>query len=98
MRISDWSSDVCASDLHLPGLSERLARTAQQGPVQGTRRASDRGDELPPGEREDRARRRGCFFLQRGGDGGEPALQVAAVVGVPEIGSASCRERVCQYV
>src|SRR3546814_6905550 len=62
MRISDWSSDVCSSDLvgryrlHLPRASD-----------------AQRGDQ---GSRD-------------GGDGQADPHQ---------IGRASCRERVCQYV
>src|SRR3546814_8514833 len=70
MRISDWSSDVCSSDLraatsldgHIPGLP--LHGVALTGPL------PHRIKRLQP--------------LRR--------LQVA------EIGRASCRERVCQYV
>src|SRR3546814_6467860 len=33
MRISDWSSDVCSSDLHLPNVGARsIQRTARIGP------------------------------------------------------------------
>src|SRR3546814_10816478 len=31
MRISDWSSDVCSSDLPLPKITARMAREARQG-------------------------------------------------------------------
>src|SRR3546814_5615786 len=59
MRISDWSSDVCSSDLR-----DRLRH------VRGT------------------GRRAGC-----------PRQHAESARDVPrEIGRASCRERVCQYV
>src|SRR3546814_8320153 len=35
MRISDWSSDVCSSDLHHPGFAERLHDRLDQ-PALGT--------------------------------------------------------------
>src|SRR3546814_4643920 len=63
MRISDWSSDVCSSDL----------RT-------GARLVLDVGWlERPPAHLTPRRYELGCFQIQ-------------------EIGRASCRERVCQYV
>src|SRR3546814_4399551 len=70
MRISDWSSDVCSSDLLL-----RLAQLFL---------ALDPFDQ----QRQHPAQRRILLRdaeLQRG----KPLL---------EIGRASCRERVCQYV
>src|SRR3546814_2390197 len=30
MRISDWSSDVCSSDLHLAAAADRAARMAEE--------------------------------------------------------------------
>src|SRR3546814_4553663 len=66
MRISDWSSDVCSSDL--PGL--RL-----------TTNLADHGiDEVAIGRDVE-------VVFEDHGD-----------VQVPQIGRASCRERVCQYV
>src|SRR3546814_7044634 len=67
MRISDWSSDVCSSDL---------------------RRSHS----------ENRGRQRD--FVRRGS---EPARSSRYTCGQPhhpsrQIGRASCRERVCQYV
>src|SRR3546814_5311643 len=67
MRISDWSSDVCSSDLGGPG-----ARNGA-GPEQRQRAGDSPGD-------------------QRRGLPGELIAHAA------EIGRASCRERVCQYV
>src|SRR3546814_8726171 len=60
MRISDWSSDVCSSDLALHGVPDPAQRAAARIP--GTDAAAGRGGALI------------------------------------EIGRASCRERVCQYV
>src|SRR3546814_5658541 len=69
MRISDWSSDVCSSDLlvspHAPAANKRCAPELRSNTItleqaQGTIR-----------------RRWSSAF--------------------PEIGRASCRERVCQY-
>src|SRR3546814_6017292 len=69
MRISDWSSDVCSSDL-----------------IHGGERAALR---LRVGHRAHRVARR--LDLRR--------LAVARIgFAEHEIGRASCRERVCQYV
>src|SRR3546814_2822494 len=81
MRISDWSSDVCSSDLTLAGfvlapfgLFGRTAFLAERvlGHVMAT---------------------------------GVKVLVLAVIIGIGttifdefEIGRASCRERVCQYV
>src|SRR3546814_5393410 len=73
MRISDWSSDVCSSDLDILALLDVRALQA------------------------DDERDREVHFLGRGDDalGDDIALHDAAK---DEIGRASCRERVCQYV
>src|SRR3546814_3475639 len=83
MRISDWSSDVCSSDL-----PERRQDVGRQ--VQLDRAVVELDVELAlrrlPGEG------RGDF----GGHGF--GTQPVAGAGQHEIGRASCRERVCQYV
>src|SRR3546814_19182482 len=89
MRISDWSSDVCSSDLlHLRmprhDRGERLA-AFQADPVH----MADAGDERRMMHHH-QGRRVG-LLLQRGIEPVEP-------FGAEQIGRASCRERVCQYV
>src|SRR3546814_3129008 len=86
MRISDWSSDVCSSDLPDMGAAwvERLpvSRFHGVGPVTARKMASlgiETGADL---------RDRSLAFLQR--DFGSCRLWKS--------GRASCRERVCQYV
>src|SRR3546814_2570991 len=71
MRISDWSSDVCSSDLALIGCIPRpgIAR----GSLKGIAGAVPGVAQYPSG----------CRFHPRCPE---------------EIGRASCRERVCQYV
>src|SRR3546814_9229797 len=79
MRISDWSSDVCSSDL------------------------ADAGDDR---HQDDLAALEPLFplpFLQHDGEAAQSQRHArnAEPVGLPEfaeIGRASCRERVCQYV
>src|SRR3546814_7393692 len=78
MRISDWSSDVCSSDL-----SWRTARRAR----------AHVGDPQPLFE--------ACsaFGVVEGCKADDMyAQQRAVAAGTAEIGRASCRERVCQYV
>src|SRR3546814_2322903 len=77
MRISDWSSDVCSSDLR--GLVLVLDPDLAARPFAQQRPAKLRG------RRHD------------GVNEGRRLLQLAEA-DRPEIGRASCRERVCQYV
>src|SRR3546814_15886106 len=88
MRISDWSSDVCPSDLFLIGfafaalgLFDRTLDIVLRHPARA--RGDDRGAQ--PGIH----RRIGQARLRRHRD-------LAAELG--KIGRASGRERVCQYV
>src|SRR3546814_18593146 len=83
MRISDWSLDVCSSDLrarHLPHPPDRrraagAARHRYAGDATG-------GADRPRPRRTDADQQR----------------DAARRAGADEIGRASCRERVCQYV
>src|SRR3546814_14475093 len=90
MRISDWSSDVCSSDL----------RNANAGIVVGINPEQDfPGDPLAGVELQERLESRA--YELGGSDYCAPAQLVGDFIrGVPstEIGRASCRERVCQYV
>src|SRR3546814_1735766 len=97
MRMSDWSSDVCSSDLradeerHAPapgrqfGVAEELLHDHQH--QHGDELAADQGDILERGEE--------AAML---GDGDLAHVGGAGAVFAAEIGSASCRERECQYV
>src|SRR3546814_7366247 len=77
MRISDWSSDVCSSDLP----ARRLA---------------------PPARTASARKVRAISFAQPSSRGSPwtalAAHRKAVSNWVREIGRASCRERVCQYV
>src|SRR3546814_14205378 len=79
MRISDWSSDVCSSDLSIArhksaylmavgGAAYLVSRAIKEARVAGFE------------------------------DLGMEAIYEFTVEDMPEIGRASCRERVCQYV
>src|SRR3546814_3529688 len=82
MRISDWSSDVCSSDLSLETvLAPMVMSTLVASP--GTVAA----DQVPCGT----TKRQLKSPIVMSGD------EIATVV-LDEIGRASCRERVCQYV
>src|SRR3546814_2193269 len=85
MRISDWSSDVCSSDLH--GREGLVAARLEARGVERRAGCEDNAVGRPRLDAPDRivgdarvGRPHGDFGLGR------------------EIGRASCRERVCQYV
>src|SRR3546814_19588617 len=102
MRISDWSSDVCSSDLPLPrplvgsaephfsfaGLKSAVARAA----ASGAHSVPDLAASFQQAVVDclvDRSR------IALAACPEEPAFVVAG--GVAEIGRASCRDRVWQY-
>src|SRR3546814_3024948 len=76
MRISDWSSDVCSSDLRGARLTQ-LLKQPQFHPM--------------PFEEQ-------TASIFAGTNGYLDAVAVGDVSRYEEIGRASCRERVCQYV
>src|SRR3546814_10721196 len=86
MRISDWSSDVCSSDLEQE-LHIARAHLFSVYPVNRSRTALDAPDDLDLVELVEHRRRLALAVVQHQGH-----------VGDVEIGRASCRERVCQYV
>src|SRR3546814_11399954 len=104
MRISDWSSDVCSSDLNqrYPGLS---------GPATPTRvlpRITGRFRLLHPPPQSDAAARVSRLLVLSESTADAAArirhladtapVQAAQSSTLQKIGRASCRERVCQYV
>src|SRR3546814_15708728 len=84
MRISDWSSDVCSSDLLQRHQGGRRVPGALA--VEGTRRARRQGEcgGAGAGGHRPRPRWQGC--------------DSAAALGRHAIGRESCRERMYQYV
>src|SRR3546814_4927901 len=82
MRISDWSSDVCSSDLS--GVADVVTLGMQPGPV----RMFSALTILPE--------QSAAEFDARHPQGADYVIVPA--VHRDEIGRASCRERVCQYV
>src|SRR3546814_1112774 len=92
MRISDWSSDVCSSDLErfivipLSNVNQSAFVFATNGALQGTR--------LVDGKHFD-----GQFLIAAQSESrGIHDFEAAYDGLVEKIGSTSCRERVCQYV
>src|SRR3546814_1241361 len=86
MRISDWSSDVCSSDLSMSAanlrfqVDSRLATLLSQE-YRSTERALK--------ELVDNA---------WDADADQVSIQLPKPLSGEQIGRASCRERVCQYV
>src|SRR3546814_5878971 len=86
MRISDWSSDVCSSDL-----SEKYADASRHFAAHGIKVAGLELDLAAMMARKDKMAKdltTGIEFL----------FKKHKIDYVRDIGSASCRERVCQYV
>src|SRR3546814_18494838 len=112
MRISDWSSDVCSSDLRVAQcLSGQRFQEVFKTSVRATAEPSAFGAYLRSAVLHSLAVRLKESFVQVGrGDerqvvmhvqlpiqfsqAGDPVITVCEV----EIGRASCRESVCQYV
>src|SRR3546814_13531021 len=92
MRISDWSSDVCSSDLRAnPESATRYPARTRRTPRLTITSASSGAAATQ------RAGRTGKMYTSR-----LPGLKVknnnTIALHPSKIGKASCRERVCQYV
>src|SRR3546814_1558530 len=97
MRISDWSSDVCSSDL----LAERRILSIAEpgdgephlvaGACNGLVAAGLAGHD--PCERLN-----AVLDAQPGGRAANAGIELRHARGIGKIGRGSCRERVCQYV
>src|SRR3546814_3729469 len=109
MRISDWSSDVCSSDLGPPCprgnamrsghlalllLASLLLSCASPGPGGKTAATPGAVPTLDPVSSQQWAADMAGFAAQ---DARQPP-PAHPVVFTGKIGSASCRERVCPYV
>src|SRR3546814_3121528 len=87
MRISDWSSDVCSSDL---SLAERKGVTAGQLALAWVLHQGEDIVPIPGTRRLDR--------LRENAAAADIVLSGEELSEIEQIGRASCRERVCQYV
>src|SRR3546814_13953451 len=97
MRISDWSSDVCSSDLAKRRALEAAAAAirARAGEIAGANAkdmAAARGKGLTDALLDRLALTPDRIEVMARG------VEEVAALPDPEIGRASCRERVCQYV
>src|SRR3546814_16335740 len=106
MRISDWSSDVCSSDL-IDAAARRkiclgllrqpfgqdLAALIGQAPAGGAASVED-GD---PHQLAHRGQADDAHFAALAA-GKENVILVQLAGAAMELGRASCRERVCRYV
>src|SRR3546814_10415123 len=97
MRISDWSSDVCSSDLNTPdGVGQGVCA------LYADERTSDAAREqvealMQPLGLAEWLKDETQFNLVTALSGCGPAY-LFRFIDALEIGRASCRERVCQYV
>src|SRR3546814_4092807 len=98
VRISDWSSDVCSSDLEAVGHAHQPQSLARGRGEVGLAEPPDAQifglRAAPFGQEQVRDRRAGADHVpgrSRIDAAHEPAR-------TRQIGRASCRERVCQYV
>src|SRR3546814_19758020 len=104
MRISDLSSDACSSDLIAPQRAQQIVAEEDGGGIylavlrHRLLRQQERLHVVIGGDEAIDLRPRGreiVLDLQRDR---RPRLGLVKVEGDVEIGRASCRERVCQYV
>src|SRR3546814_6064236 len=96
MRISDWSSDVCSSDLERRVNDQQTIVRREMREQRVLQHFGIGGRFDDPGSRH-RAHAV-AEFLQRRIDGGGGGGAFGIVEIATEIGRASCRERVGQYV
>src|SRR3546814_14133738 len=105
MRISDWSSDVCSSDLFKPGGFD-LTRLPNFNNFEFDAERNTNYEIGLKGNVLDRKLRFSAAlfwtdysdFQAQAFDGLNLVTRNAELFRIKEIGRASCRERVCQYV
>src|SRR3546814_11562551 len=111
MRISDWSSDVCSSDLTKAALLAAILQNLADAPIIGVHVPKHYllGIAATPQPGQATLRYRGTRYVlvEAAGPGKRPpgdiatstqtALNDMSGVRIDQIGRASCRERGCQY-
>src|SRR3546814_16637369 len=100
MRISDWSSDVCSSDL-LPTVHAHVGDRRQILPGGVGNPCADidlARVGVEPGDQGIEVTRRGDTDGVADSGRGYALFGRPARIGPDQIGRASCRESVCQYV
>src|SRR3546814_20455558 len=103
MRISDWSSDVCSSDLGSASVPRRFAIGDEVAKDAG--RAADAARPVDEVEEIAAAHTRSELFddhdvavARQAGTAALQGVAIDAVAARPKLGRASCRERWCPYV
>src|SRR3546814_1980168 len=111
MRISDWSSDVCSSDLGFIALAGVSAEFGVVMLIYLKNALEERG-EAPDADQVETAVREGALLRVRPKAmtvavilagllpilfGSGAGSEVMSRIAAPKIGRASCRERGCQY-
>src|SRR3546814_15983809 len=98
MRISDWSSDVCSSDLEGRGMNRERRKQIAAARVlidKGKALLDEARDMLETVKDDEQAAREN---LPPSLEDSERAQAMdAAVSDLEKVGRATCRERVCQY-
>src|SRR3546814_3891472 len=98
MRISDWSSDVCSSDLvfiHVPKTAGSTVNAIMKG---HSPNGQGHIEELLDEDMEFKKAVNNLDWMSGHVSRDRIAIRIREVSRRPEIGRASCRERVCQYV
>src|SRR3546814_8983837 len=94
MRIRDWSSDVCSSDLSARGVGDRTLRLALGADEQHLATGGRRGRDEVERAREERHGLRQVENV----DAVARAEDIRLHARIPKIGRASCRDSVGQSV
>src|SRR3546814_14291339 len=100
MRISDWSSDVCSSDLRIDGQMENILRDKRLVEA-GIDTAVLNSLNVEVSLHTSRLTEEGEARTSAGASYGvalTACILIYMFIFLYEIGRASCRERVCKYV
>src|SRR3546814_2922184 len=99
MRISDWSSDVCSSDLSSPGIDRPLTMARQYRKNIGRSVQVSMQDNVTKTGKLLEVADNAITIIATIKEKGKKAVEQQQTIPLEtKIGRASCRERVCQYV